>query len=141
MKVLILDHEGAAKMLAEHIGKKEEVTIRNIGIWKILQKHGPQIWMLCGDGNKELRRQIMEELTGERLPLSKCGINALTEKLRDLIGVSNTEGCEAWRENRTADRINDIIRSYEEGEERNRTRSETPEARGEPEPVDQMELF
>lgn len=35
------------------------------------------VWNLAGDANKVLRQSMMEVLTGDRLPLVKCGINAL----------------------------------------------------------------
>lgn len=35
------------------------------------------VWNLAGDANKVLRQSMMEVLTGDRIPLAKCGINAL----------------------------------------------------------------
>lgn len=31
----------------------------------------------AGDSNKEVRRSIMQAITGKRLPLAKCGVNAI----------------------------------------------------------------
>ena len=43
---------------------------------------------LTGDFNAEKRRAIMEAITGERLPKSKCGINALVPAMVAAYGVA-----------------------------------------------------
>jgi len=53
---------------------------------------------MSGNRNKELRRQVMLELTGEKLPLAKCGINAIYKTLCDAYNI--TTGCHAEREER-----------------------------------------
>jgi hypothetical protein len=35
------------------------------------------VYLLSGDGRKSVRREILSEWFGERLPLAKCGINSL----------------------------------------------------------------
>lgn len=37
---------------------------------------------VAGDRNKDLRRDIMQILTGESLPLSKCGMYAVSNQLK-----------------------------------------------------------
>lgn len=37
---------------------------------------------LSGPGNKVLRSQIMEYLTGGKIPNSKCGFSAVVDKLK-----------------------------------------------------------
>ena len=37
---------------------------------------------LSGDHNKELRRDIVREITGETRPLSKCGMYAVSDVLK-----------------------------------------------------------
>jgi hypothetical protein len=39
--------------------------------------------MIAGNGNKELRRAIMKELTGEDLPLSRCGLGSVQSTLEE----------------------------------------------------------
>ena len=41
------------------------------------------IWGLAGPSMAKTRQLIMGLLTGEKLPQSKCGINALTAKVRE----------------------------------------------------------
>ena len=41
------------------------------------------IWGLTGDSQSTLRQTIMQLLTGEKMPKAKCGINALTVKVRE----------------------------------------------------------
>lgn len=36
---------------------------------------------LSGDCNKENRRQVLQIVTGERLPLSRCGVHAVADVL------------------------------------------------------------
>ena len=38
---------------------------------------------ISGDRNKELRREIVQELTGETRPLSKCGMYAVSDLLKN----------------------------------------------------------
>lgn len=35
------------------------------------------VWSLGGDANRFLRQEVVEELTGEKKPLVKCGVNAI----------------------------------------------------------------
>ncbi len=48
-------------------------------------------WDLGGDSNKHLRQQIMTELKGKIIPVSKSGITALHEALVDWIKENNPE--------------------------------------------------
>ena len=41
------------------------------------------IWGLTGPAMASTRQTIMRLLTGEKLPQAKCGINALTVKVRE----------------------------------------------------------
>ncbi len=41
--------------------------------------------LISGDHNKELRRAIMERITGNRLPLSKCGMYAVSDTIKSHI--------------------------------------------------------
>jgi hypothetical protein len=41
------------------------------------------IWGLTGPSKAATRQTIMRLLTGDKLPQSKCGINALTVKVRE----------------------------------------------------------
>jgi hypothetical protein len=34
---------------------------------------------LSGDANKSIRQEVMQELTGEKIPVAKCGINAIAD--------------------------------------------------------------
>jgi len=38
---------------------------------------------ISGDHNKELRREMIFELTGEKKPLSKCGMYAVSDALKN----------------------------------------------------------
>jgi hypothetical protein len=58
---------------------------------------------LTGDRNAELRRAVMLALTGERLPKSKCGINALLDAMLSAYGIVGT--CPADRLDKLADAI------------------------------------
>lgn len=42
------------------------------------------IFGLSGDSQKQTRQTIMRMLTGEKLPQSKCGINALASAVRSI---------------------------------------------------------
>ena len=37
---------------------------------------------LAGDSNKKLRQAIMQELTGQKIPVDKCGINAILDEIK-----------------------------------------------------------
>jgi len=43
-------------------------------------------WDLMGDANKERRRQVMQALTGQRLPLAKCGVTVVQAHLARHLG-------------------------------------------------------
>ena len=43
-----------------------------------------KIFGLTGDSQRQTRQTIMRMVTGEKLPASKCGINALSAKVREL---------------------------------------------------------
>ena len=45
-------------------------------------------WNLMGPRNKELRRDLIIALTGQRRPLAKCGVTEIQKILRDKIDVS-----------------------------------------------------
>ena len=64
---------------------KAEATIE--AIRKQEQERPENLDFLCamyiaGDRNKELRREMMHILTGESLPLSKCGMYAVSNQLK-----------------------------------------------------------
>ncbi len=37
---------------------------------------------LSGDSNKKLRQAIMQELTGQKIPVAKCGMNAILDEIK-----------------------------------------------------------
>jgi hypothetical protein len=45
-------------------------------------------WNLMGPRNKQLRQQLMLAITGKRVPVAKCGVNALQRELRQRIDTS-----------------------------------------------------
>ena len=44
------------------------------------------VYSLAGNSNERLRCDIMHELTGSKLPKSKCGINNLISELKKHFG-------------------------------------------------------
>lgn len=60
-------------------------------------------WELAGPHFKKIRQKIMHGLTGEKLPIAKCGVTAIE---RTLIDISKVEGnCAAVREKNLAEWI------------------------------------
>lgn len=53
-----------------------------------------EVWHLAGPANRKFRQEVMSELSGEKVPLSKCGVNAISEKIKALKAntVSNDQG-------------------------------------------------
>ncbi len=41
-----------------------------------------EVWRLAGPANRIFRQEVMGELSGEKVPLSKCGVNAICEKFK-----------------------------------------------------------
>lgn len=62
---------------------------------------------LSGKKNQETRRKIIEEVTGEKVPLSKAGINNLIEAVDSYLGVDT---------NKIRPRINDDMASWASNE-------------------------
>lgn len=60
-------------------------------------------WNLAGNANKEIRRQLLAAITGERRPLAKCGVNEITKEFR-AIGALDGATCAA--------RYSDSIRQF-----------------------------
>jgi len=54
------------------------------------------IYALAGDRNGKIRQALNLALTGEKLPISQCGVNALTSRFHMACGV--TGSCIAARE-------------------------------------------
>jgi hypothetical protein len=46
---------------------------------------------LSGDGNKTLRQEVMTALTGQKVPVSKSGVNAIDAKVKEWIKSQNPE--------------------------------------------------
>ena len=63
---------------------------------RTLKPYARNLYGLAGAKNKHTRQMIMLELTGDKLPLAKCGINALLDRLYSISGV--TGSCMAERE-------------------------------------------
>jgi len=43
-----------------------------------------EVWHLAGPANRKFRQEVMSELSGEKVPMSKCGVNAINEKIKDV---------------------------------------------------------
>lgn len=41
-----------------------------------------EVWLLAGPANQEFRQEVMTKLEGEKIPISKCGVNAICERLK-----------------------------------------------------------
>jgi hypothetical protein len=41
-----------------------------------------EVWRLAGPANRKFRQEVMNVLSGEKVPLSKCGVNAICEKFK-----------------------------------------------------------
>ena len=54
----------------------------------ILTKFRFDPWNLMGPHNKEIRRQLLTAITGERRPLAKCGVTEITKELKARIDIS-----------------------------------------------------
>lgn len=37
-----------------------------------------------GNYNKKIRQEIMQKLTGEKIPVAKCGVNTIIDKILEL---------------------------------------------------------
>jgi len=61
-------------------------TTRNIEAARGLMRQVRWVSNLIGPAKTEFRRTLMLHLTGERLPLSKCGYNAVAKALATEIG-------------------------------------------------------
>ena len=42
---------------------------------------------LAGPSRKEIRRNVMQHLTGKRLPLAKCGVTAITTTFKNALAI------------------------------------------------------
>jgi len=69
----------------------------------ILEANKFDVWNLAGDANKSARVCIMFAITGNRIPTSKCGVNAIEKLLTTIIDVSKAT-CRA--------NYKDIFKSY-----------------------------
>lgn len=54
------------------------------------------LWMLAGSSNAKLRAQLMEVLTGSKVPQAKAGINALETAFYTVCGIIGE--CKAERD-------------------------------------------
>jgi hypothetical protein len=50
-----------------------------------------RVWDMAGPSGKEVRRAVMLALTGEKLPLAKCGVTAISAALSLALGSENNE--------------------------------------------------
>ena len=66
-----------------------------------------RVWTLTGDSNSGKRQRLMEELTGERLPKSRCSINALWDEFLKHIQASGN--CLASRRDDFTNRCRSIV--------------------------------
>lgn len=41
-----------------------------------------EVWRLAGPVNRKFRQEVMTRLEGEKVPLSKCGVHAICERLK-----------------------------------------------------------
>ena len=41
-----------------------------------------EVWRLAGPANRKFRQEVMTKLEGEKIPLSKCGVHAICERLK-----------------------------------------------------------
>jgi len=48
------------------------------------------ICCLAGNRNRDIRREILVELTGEKLPYSKCGVKAIETIIFDYVKPNGT---------------------------------------------------
>jgi hypothetical protein len=60
----------------------------------ILENNRFDVWNLAGDANKSARVCLMFAITGNKLPISKCGVTAIEKLLTEIIDVSNAS-CKA----------------------------------------------
>jgi hypothetical protein len=54
----------------------------------ILAKFRFDPWNLSGPHNKEIRRQLLTAITGEKRSLAKCGVTEISKELRARIDAS-----------------------------------------------------
>jgi len=54
----------------------------------ILSANKFDVWNLAGDANKSARVFLMFAITGNKLPIAKCGVNAIEKLLTEIIDVS-----------------------------------------------------
>jgi len=58
----------------------------------ILKLTRGDIYNLAGDRNRKLRQELMYQLTGEKLPIAKCGITAIEKIVYNFLNVSGEAG-------------------------------------------------
>lgn len=56
------------------------------------------IYVLSGRGNRHLRQAIMWQLTGEKVPMSSCGVNAIAREFAEQLKIAQTSNYEVSRQ-------------------------------------------
>lgn len=54
---------------------------------------------LCGPYNSKVRQEVMRLATGQKLPVAKCGVNALETALQTALNVPNGDYPQMTRDN------------------------------------------
>jgi DNA polymerase III subunit beta len=70
---------------------KREIELDLAAARELLASVGCDILRFAGDAKAERRRQLMSVLTGEWLPLNKCGVTTIEDTVAALIGYNRTD--------------------------------------------------
>lgn len=66
---------------------------------------GGDVGRLAGPANRQTRQALMHAITGQRIPIARCGITAIEETVWRMLGVMESGGCNAERERIAAEMI------------------------------------
>jgi len=83
------------------------MTANQIQALRLLQPLYFDVYRLAGDSNKQTRKQVMELLTGTKMPVAKCGVTAIRETCWNLVPVQGD--CMAARESDFEAKANAIL--------------------------------
>lgn len=61
------------------------------------QIHG-QTGNIMGPHNRQNRQRLMLAITGEKRPVSKCGVTAIESEIWSALGITHGCGCDAARD-------------------------------------------
>lgn len=59
---------------------------------------GGDVGRLAGPANRQTRQAVLYAMTGQRIPVAKCGITVIQETAWRMLGITEAGGCTAERE-------------------------------------------